>query len=254
MPATANLESATEEKLRTPRRFEFERDSFAFANELHWEYCFDDATGKTTFSKRDPKPDYAHRCFVLTRAARQFLYHARFEETRSADGNKPDWRRRIQEVTRRSPRVPCQPGEEVLFPGYASLREFSRAHEFLLKAECGGAWRSYVLRSHWRMVFPITRAHQARTAEQLLAEITRGAAPIVHLVLFPKLTINHGMVLFDARETPRGVIFLAYDPNDPAKPSEITFDAATRTFSLPANRYWIGGVLDVIEIYRDWWV
>jgi hypothetical protein len=65
--------------LRTPRRFDFESDTFTFANELIWEYRFDSATGKTTFTQRTPKPDYAHRCFVLTAAARQFLYHARFE-------------------------------------------------------------------------------------------------------------------------------------------------------------------------------
>ena len=104
------------------------------------------------------------------------------------------------------------------------------------------------------MVFPILRAHQARTAEQLRHEIRRGDSPIVHLVLFPKLTINHGMILFEARESDRGVLFQAYDPNHPAAPAEIAFDAGSRTFSLPANRYWIGGALDVIEIYRDWWM
>lgn len=242
------------EGLVTPRRFVFERDSFAFANELHWEYRFDDATGKTTFSKRDPKPDYAHRCFVLTRAARQFFYHARFDAKLPAHDHALTYRSLVQEIVARNPRVPCRPGDEVVFSGYANLREFSRAHDALLKAECGGAWRSYVLRSHWRMIFPISRAHQARTATSLLAEIRRGGSPIIHLVLFPKLTINHGMVLFEAIELPRGVMFQAYDPNDPAKPSEVTFDAATKTFSLPANRYWIGGKLDVIEIYRSWWM
>lgn len=254
MPATANPESPAVENLRAPRRFEFARDSFAFTNELHWEYRFDHGSGKTTFSKRDPKPDYAHRCFVLTRAARQFLYHARFDEQLLADSSEQVWRRRIQEVMSRSPRVPCPSEDAVVFPGYASLRDFSHAHEALLKAECGGAWRSYVLRSHWRMVFPISRVHQARTAASLLAEIRRGGSPIIHLVVFPKLTMNHGMILFDANETETGVMFQAYDPNDPAKPSRITFDATTRAFSLPANRYWIGGKLDVIEIFRSWWM
>lgn len=254
MPAIANPDSPTVDNLRAPRRFEFARDSFAFANELHWEYRFDTGNGRTTSSKRDPKPDYAHRCFVLIRAARLFHYHARFDKHLVADESEPAWRRRIQEVMRRNPRAPCQPGDEVIFPGFAHLREFSRAHEALLKAECGGAWRSYVLRSHWRMIFPVSRAHQVQTAEQLLAEVRRGASPIIHLVLFPKLTINHGILLFDARETPCGVVFQAYDPNDPTKPSGITFDATTKTFSFPANRYWIGGVLDVIEIYRGWWM
>src|SRR5262249_7317658 len=137
-----------------PRRFEFARDSFAFANELIWEYRFDAATGKTTFAKRTPKPDYAHRCFVLTRAARQFLYHARFDASLPAVDAEA-YRPFVRAVVSRNPRKPCTAAEQILFPGYACLRGFSAAHEALLKAECGGAWRSYVLRSHWRMICPI---------------------------------------------------------------------------------------------------
>jgi len=244
-------QSGIDSALPTPRRFEFERDSFAFANELHWEYRFDAVTGRMTFRKREPKPDYAHRCFVLTRAARQFLYHARFDPARP-DADDTTCRRLIREVMSRNPRTPCAHGKEVVIPGYASLRQFSRSREALLKSECGGAWQSYVLRSHWRMLFPITRAHQARTANGLLTEILRGGSPIVHLVRFPKLTINHGMVLFGADETQGGVRFQAYDPNDPEKPTQLSFDRATRIFLLPANRYWAGGRLDVIEIYRGW--
>src|SRR6185295_2763224 len=141
---------------------------------------FNTATGKTTFSKREPKPDYAHRCFVLTRAARQFLYHAQFtpELARHADDQK--YCDSIREVMSRNPRMPCPPDERIIFPGFASLREFSKSHERLLKANCGGAWQSYALRSHWRMIFPISRAHQNRTAVKLLTEIRRGASPIIH--------------------------------------------------------------------------
>ena len=104
------------------------------------------------------------------------------------------------------------------------------------------------------MVFPISRAHQERTAKSLLAEIQRGASPIIHLVRFPQLTINHGMILFDASETPAGVTFQAYDPNQPTVPTEVSFARESQTFSLPTNLYWAGGVLDVIEIYRSWWM
>ena len=236
-----------------PRCFEFQRDSFAFANELHWEYRFDMATGKTAFSRREPKPDYAHRCFVLTRAARQFLYHARFDSD-LPEADDETCRRLIRQVLSRNPRTPCADGAEVVIPGYDCLRQFSRAREALLKSECGGAWRSYILRSHWRMVFPIARAHQARTAHELLRELQRGGSPIIHLVRFPRLTINHGMVLFGANEIQTGTCFQAYDPNDPEKPTQLLFDRPTRTFSLSANRYWAGGRLDVIEIYRGWFM
>ncbi|MGD0816021.1 MAG: hypothetical protein ABSA83_20710 [Verrucomicrobiota bacterium] len=233
------------------RRFEFERDSFAFENETFWEYHFDDVSGKTTFGRREPKPAYGHRCFVLTRAARQFFYHARFNASQIAPDD-PTCRRLICEVVARNPRQPCLPDQQIVIPGYASLREFSAARASLLKTECGGAWRSYILRSHWRMVFPISRAHQARTAASLFAALKRNVPPIIHLVKIPSLTINHSMILFDAAVTVRGIDFQACDPNNTKKPATLSFDHKTRTFSLPRNHYWAGGVLDIIEIYRSW--
>jgi hypothetical protein len=234
-----------------PRRFEFARDSFAFGNETYWEYHFDAATGKTGFSRREPKPAYAHRCFVLTRAARQFLYHARFDPDQKAADDET-CRRLIGEIVARNPRLPCAPEKQIVIPGHASLREFSGACAALLKAGCGGAWQSYVLRSHWRMVFPISRAHQARTAASLDAALKQNVPPIIHLVKFPALTINHSMILFDVTETGQGFAFQAYDPNNTKQPVRLTFDSNTSTFSLPSNHYWAGGELDIIEIYRSW--
>jgi hypothetical protein len=233
-----------------PRQFEFARDTFAFENETHWEYHFD-AAGKTSFSPRQPKPSYAHRCFVLTRAARQFLYHVRFDAGQQA-ADDATCRRLIREVMARNPRRPCAAEKQIVIPGHASLRELSGARAPLLKAECGGAWRSYVLRSHWRMVFPISRPHQAGTAASLCAALKQSGPPIIHLVKFPALTINHSMIVFAAAESGGGFDFQAYDPNNPAQPVRLSFDAKTSTFLLPPNHYWAGGELDIIEIYRNW--
>jgi len=233
------------------RRFDFKRDRFAYANELKWAYHHDAATGKTTFAKRDPLPEYALRCFVVARAARQFLYHAQFDASAPAD-DEPTYRQKIREIVSRNPRVPCAPEQRVVFAGYSGLFEFSKAWEKLLKDECGGAWRSYVVRSHWRMIFPISRRHQTKTAEALAEHLRAGEAPIVHLLRFPKLTINHGMILYDVNETSEGLCFGAYDPNDSTKPTQISYDKRQKIFSLPANSYWAGGRLDVIEIYRSW--
>jgi hypothetical protein len=235
------------------RPFEFARDTFAFANELLWEYQSDPATGKTTVRRRQPRPNYVLRCFVLTRAARQFHYHARFDAGQKTAGDKTCLHL-IHEVISRNPRTPCPVERQIVIPGYAGLREFSRACEPLLKAGCGGAWRSYFLRSHWRMILPITRAHQTRTAAQLFAALKQGISPIVHLVKFPSLTINHGMVVFDGVETGRGFEFQAYDPNDPKQPAQLTFDRTSQTFFLPANLYWMGGSLNIIEIYSRWFL
>ena len=66
--------------------------------------------------------------------------------------------------------------------------------------------------------------------------------------------MNHGMVLFGVEKYENGYRFQAYDPNDPEKPSVLTYEHAKRTFSLPRNLYWSGGFLNIIEIYRNWWL
>lgn len=236
---------------KTPRRFEFARDTFAFANELLWEYQFDPAAQKMNFRRREPKPGYALRCFVLTRAARQFLYHARFDAAQKIAGDDI-YRELIRKIVSRNPRMPCEIENQIVIPGFAGLREFSAAREKLLKAGCGGAWRSYVLRSHWRMLLPISRGHQKLTAENLAAEIKKNFSPIVHLVKFPSLTINHGIILFDAVETENEIQFSVYDPNLPERPTQLTFNRAVKTFFLPQNPYWPGGAVDVIGIFRNW--
>src|SRR5271169_1694968 len=62
----------------TQRPFNFQTDTFAFANQLVWEYQFDEH-GKWTSHARNPPPDYSHHCFVVARSARQFFEHARFD-------------------------------------------------------------------------------------------------------------------------------------------------------------------------------
>jgi hypothetical protein len=84
------------------------------------------------------------------------------------------------------------------------------------------------------------------------AALKQNVPPIIHLVKFPSLTINHSMILFAAAETSEGLAFQAYDPNHPAQPVRLSFDRRTSVFSLPPNRYWAGGELDIIEIYRNW--
>ena len=233
------------------RRFEFARDSFAFPNELVWEYTTDAATGKMIFGRREPKPDYAHRCFALARVARQFFYHARFAADQPP-ATADLCRQLIRAVIARHPRTPCALAERIVIPGFAGLREFSRAQEKLFKTECGGAWRSYFVRSHWRMIFPFSRAHQTRTAESLVAALGKKLLPVVHLVKFPALTINHCIILFGVTETGRGWEFESYDPNNAVEPERLTFDRATRTFHLAPNSCWPGGELNVSHIYRSW--
>jgi hypothetical protein len=225
------------------KKFDFTRDTFAFPNELHWEYRID-ANGKTTTFKNNPPPTYAHHCFVVVRAVKQFLLHAQFDPSLSKL-SETEYGQRIRALMRRS--VEHESSEKILIPGFANVREFTTAHKSLVQANCGGAWQSYVQRGNWRMVFPFSRAHQEREAKKLLAHIN--TQPIVHIVTFPGLTINHGIMLFEATDFEDRVEFRAYDPNVTERPMNLFFDKATRTFTFPRNQYFAGGELNVYQIY-----
>jgi hypothetical protein len=100
------------------------------------------------------------------------------------------------------------------------------------------------------MVFPVWRRHQERMAEQLKRRLLESIAPAVHVFRFPRITINHGLLVYDCAETDQGPEFVAYDPNIPAQPAKLLFDRAQRTFVYPPACYWAGGPLNAIEIYR----
>jgi hypothetical protein len=231
------------------RSFQFERDTFTFVNELVWQYHFDPATGAMTISNTDPPPTYSHRCFVVVRSARQFLYHARFEPG-LPKVEALSYLLLIRQVVNRNPRWPSKLADRVVIPGYACLRAFSQAHEGLLKTGCGGPWRSYFLRSHWRMVFPVWRSQQELVAKQLYQAVRQGSVPAAHLFCFPRITINHGILLFGLTESEWEFQFDGYDPNISDHPVKLIYDRASRTFRFPATRYWAGGALNVIQIFR----
>lgn len=230
------------------RRFLFELDTFTFANDLVWQYHLDPVTGAMTTSSNNAPPSYTHRCFVMVRSARQFFYHARFEPGRPV-AEPQTYQRLIRAVVSRSPRQASADSEKIVIPGYDCLRSFSRAHEPLLKAGLGGAWQSYFVRSHWRMVAPTGRRHQERMARQLQESFAVRIAPIVHLYRFPRITINHGIVLFGATESGGDIEFDVYDPNIPDRPLKLIYHRAARTFFFPPTHYWGGGALNVYEMY-----
>ena len=232
------------------RPFNFPGDTFAFANQLVWEYHYDE-NGKWVSHSRDPKPEYSHHCFVVARSVKQFFEHARFDPAQPAASGET-YRRLIHRVISVSASRALPDSDKIVIPGYADLRSFSEAHADLLKSECGGAWHSYFQHGHWRMIMPFTRHQQEKMVHQLLEDLAVNRAPIVHLVRFPRLTINHAVILFSAKESPEAVVFSVYDPNNPAAPTTLTFDRATRTFQFPANDYFPGGRVDVYEVYKNW--
>src|SRR5437667_90863 len=84
------------------RRFDFQKDTLAFPNQLTWEYHYT-ADGKWTTEWRQPPPDYSQHCFVVARTVRQFFLNARFapEQPRVNDRT---YRGLIRRVIATSPR------------------------------------------------------------------------------------------------------------------------------------------------------
>ncbi len=245
--ATSRFETAA----GTDRRFQIQQDGFAFANELMWDYHFDPATDKVTHHRPAKSPTYTHHCFVVARSARQFFDHARFDPDLPV-AEKETYRRLIRRVVSISARRILPEEERAIIPGYSNLFTFSQAQEQLLKAECGSAAQSYFQRGHWRMIFPLTRHHQEKMARQLMESLRQNRPPLVHLVRFPQLAINHAVLVCAAKESGQEIQFTTYDPNYPAQPVTLVYDRGTRRFKFPRNSYFKGGRVDVYEIYHAW--
>src|SRR5207247_10868924 len=86
------------------RPFKFSEDTFAYANELVWQYETDPATGKMTHHTQSPKPDYTHHCFVVALAARQFFDNAQFDPA-AAPVDEKEYRGLIDKVVNTNPRL-----------------------------------------------------------------------------------------------------------------------------------------------------
>src|SRR5687768_527249 len=96
------------------RKFDFFRDTFAFRNELFWEYLVDEKSGAVPTRKNDPPPTYAHHCFVLVRAAKQFSIHARFDPTQP-ETSASDYAKKIRQVLSRHVAKPSAESDRIIF-------------------------------------------------------------------------------------------------------------------------------------------
>ncbi|HZP12892.1 MAG TPA: hypothetical protein VFB36_10775 [Nevskiaceae bacterium] len=228
------------------RPFNFQADTLSYANELEWDY-------QTSFAappSRDRDRTYTAHCIVMARTARQFFQFARFDASRPRASDET-YRTLIRGVVAHSPTEPLPDGGRIIIPGYKDLRSFSKDKEQILKDEIGTWVGTYLQVGNWRMIFPFTRGHQRKTAEALYTEAKTKRPPIVHLIRFPRITINHAVLIYDAHDDGAQIRYDVYDPNSPGEPTELVFDKKARTFNFAANRYFVGGPLNVYEIFRD---
>lgn len=236
---------AARHPVREPRPFRFGVDTLAFANETAWEYRVD-ADGETDMRPRDPQPDFVLRCGAMVRTGRLFHRQARFDPG-APPADVDTYRRLVAEVVARDPRA--GPGAPIVFPGFADLHAFSAAHADLLKDVMPNSRQSFLQRGNWRMIFPFTAAQQRREAEDLLAAVRAGEAPILHIIEFPALYLNHLILVYDADEDAQAIRFRAWDPNDPAEPIVVTWDRGAGQFVYPRLPYYAGGPVRAYTVY-----
>ena len=231
-----------------PRPFRFGVDTLAFANDTAWDYRVD-AQGRTELFARDPEPAFVLRCGAMVRTGRLFHRQVRFDpQVPPADA--ATYRRLIAEVTARDPRA--APGPPIIVPGFADLHAFSAAHEALFKAAMPSASQSYLQRGNWRMIFPFTTEQQRGEADRLLRAVRAGETPILHIIEFPALYLNHLILLYDAEEDPQAIRFRAWDPNDFTASIVVTWDRGAKRFVYPRLAYYAGGPVRAYEVYDGW--
>jgi len=219
--------------------FAFVRDTFAFPNEIR---------------SRHPhvKDLYANYCFVLARGLRQFFLFARFDPT-APKLTPAGYTERVRELAARPPwHSPLPPEARVVIPGYANLRDFSRAEEAAVKTGLGGRFWTFVHWTNWRVSFPMTRGQQTRVAEEIAEELDRGRLVQLLITNLPSWELNHTVVAFAYRRTGSTVELTVWDPNNPYDPGLITFEATRRRFWATDVYDTEPGPIRVFRMYFSW--
>jgi hypothetical protein len=232
-----------------PRPFQYDTDTFSFANETVWNYVNGSVQSESSRSQTQ-KRDYTRRCFVVTRAAVQFWKFARFDP-KAAPLPHDQLVERIRNVTGRSVWLPPLPREKrIVFPGYANLHEISAADPGIFQANIGLGWPVYFRAGNMPIVAPIYRETEARLNDEIFHDLQLNYPTLVWLYNFPSLNINHVVVVIAGKRDHGRFHYQVYDPNYAGAPKRLDYDAATRTFSYQPTFYFKGGTVEARAIYR----
>src|SRR5947207_6757398 len=163
----------------------FDQDTVGFANMTVFEYQKGIAhlrRGESAKQKR-----YTRRCFVLCRTTMQFKKFARFDP-HAPPLDDGDLAKRIRQVTCRAAwRDPLRDEQRVVFPGYANLRQLSKARGFVVQLNVGFGWSTYWRLGNARTVVEPGTGDQASTHENLSAVWPLVGLVVGVLTVFPLL-------------------------------------------------------------------
>jgi hypothetical protein len=233
--------------------FHFDRDTFAFANQTVFEYHEGHPSlRRGSATRRDA---YKRHCFVLCRTAMQFKRFARFDP-RSAPLDDTSLAARLRAVTHRAAWAePLPEDQRIVFPGYKDLHEMSKARREVVQLNIGHGWPSYFRISNARMIFQQSARYQEETHARLNAALARGQLFVCFLTTYPRLSINHSVLVYERKSfspNPGVDRYFAYDPNHPESPRELTWSPHTRAFSYQKDWDFVGGFVRVYQVYGKW--
>lgn len=217
------------------------RDTFAFANETVWHR-----------PKGAERERFSRYCFVMTRTALQFYHFARFDQQMALDSlSRNELAERIRKVARQP--LYASVKEPIVFPG-ACLHDLSEHDPLVFQENIGKPWTTYTRVGNWRILLPLSIAHQRSIHHKLLASVQSGTPLPLWLVNFPKLDINHAVVAYQvANMSENSTDFLVYDPNYSGAPRELKYMHATDCFHYCSTFYFTGGPAKVRILYRHAW-
>jgi hypothetical protein len=233
------------------RPFDFQRDTFAYANELVFNYQNGVHTADAKSQEREHS--YTRRCFIMAAGVVQFWKHARFEP-QAPPVSAEELAQRIRDVRDRATWWPGEPPDQrVVFPGFASLHELSEREGRLLRANMGAGWTTYFHLRKFPMPFKPSPEHQARLCDSLQDWLHQGHPMVVWLYNFPEVNINHAVTVFEEIEPTqsRQIAFRVYDPNYTGAPRTLTYDRITQAFSYEKTFYFSGGPVHVRPMYTS---
>jgi hypothetical protein len=233
--------------------FRFDRDTFAFANQTVFEYREGHPSlRKASAVKRDA---YNRHCFVLCRTAMQFKKFARFDP-HGAPLDDASLAASVHAVTHQAAWTePLPEDRRIVFPGYKDLREMSEARRELLQRTIGHGWPSYFRISNSRMMFQQGAGYQEKTHARLNAALARGEVFIGFLTTYPRLSINHSILIYKQKSfspNPGVERYFVYDPNHPESPRELIWSPRAHSFSYQKDWDFIGGFVRVYQVYGKW--
>jgi hypothetical protein len=237
-------------------KFRFDRDTLWFPNWTVWNYANGMRVREPASGGHKEKTDrYTRRCFVMSRTAQQFFKFARFDP-KAAPIDDKELAHRVRQVTRKQPWHPAlPPNERIVFPGYANLRELSKAKTLVLQNNIGLGWPTYARVGNFRMFTERGRDYQVEEHTILNQTLARGEMFVAYLSDYPILHINHAVLVYrrTSRDGDKIDKYICYDPNHPDAPRELTWLPDKREFNFERDQEFAGGYTRVYQVYGKAW-